>query len=315
MKSLFGVSNPNHYLLPLLLVVILIGKSEAQGLKEVVDSSECVRLQRKVHSLAGGNDNQQTYDTARFAVENCASQYNPAFPIEVDFGAATGACQYLSNDKNRWPPYREWLKKVLYLRIDSFYYCEDVMSMLSTFQYFNANRGRDNNGAIAVLQFLLDSGKCFSFFPNSIHERIAAGRREQRQAWRDTVKDSLATPFAADTVLPSLEDLDLQILRGPQYAAVKNGFTPSTMKKLLSVSSSENPFRSETTLRFELADAEYMKLELYDLLGNNLYSDTKLCGEGNNTWHIDGKSLPHSNIYARLSTIGGEVKTIKLTRE
>lgn len=284
------------------------------SLPSSADSDECVALQMDVHGLAQGGSYQKLYDSARYAIEQCALVVGLPFAIWEDFGGATAGCQYKSDDNNRWPPYREWLKKVLYYSPDSIYYCEDVEAIYSTLQYFNAERGNDVNGMLAILQFMKDSSRCLSFF-NHLEEDWAYLRHQQFVYWSDTVRNPLNTSKTQDTVLPSLEDLDLQILRGPQYAAVKNAFSPSnSAEKILSLQASENPFTDATTLIFRLANAEYMRVDLYDELGKPLYSDTHLYGEGTNEWLIPGGQLPHATIYARLSAMNGNVRTIKLAR-
>ncbi len=281
----------------------------------ISDSSECMGIQDRMWNIAAGGDYQQMDDSSRYAIEHCAT-YNNLFPhIWADFGSASTGVQYKSTDPNRFPPFREWLKKVLYLNRDTNYYCHDILAIFQTFTYFNAERGLDQNGALAVAKFLIDSNRCQNLFSDGFNKRWKDTRLDQHQRWRDTVMDSIKTPFATDTTLPTLEDLDLQILRGPQYAAVKDAFTPSKGTKITYLTVSENPFKNETTLRFGLRDAEYMRIDIYDLLGNKVYSDSKLFGEGAEEWKIDGKSLARGSLYARLSTMSGEVKTVKLVHE
>lgn len=281
---------------------------------DVTDSAECDRIQWGVHNIAVGGTYQEMDDSARYAIEHCATQ-NLFIAIWRDFGVASTGVQYKSTDPNRFPPFREWLKKVLYLNRDTNYYCHDILAIFQTFTYFNAERGLDQNGALAVAKFLIDSNRCQNLFSDGFNKRWKDTRLDQHQRWRDTVMDSIKTPFATDTTLPTLEDLDLQILRGPQYAAVKDAFTPSKGTKITYLTVSENPFKNETTLRFGLRDAEYMRIDIYDLLGNKVYSDSKLFGEGAEEWKIDGKSLARGSLYARLSTMSGEVKTVKLVHE
>ncbi len=273
-------------------------------------TSECTRLHKQVDYLYQAQNFLPLYDTARHCIEMCANQPN----IWRDFQGATFGCQYLSTDLHRYPVYQAWLKKVLYLNMDTNFYCADAYSILSTFTYFNDKRGYDQNGALAVLKFLLDSHRCLSWFQNPNPGQLwSKARYDQLKFWQDTVKNPTLTPL--DTTLPSLEDLDLQILRGPQYAAVKNGFTPSSLTKIEYLIASQNPFNKETTLHFGLHDAEYMKIEVYDLLGNKIFSDSRLCSEGEAEWRIDGQTLPRGSLYVRLSIMGGEVKTVKLIHE
>jgi hypothetical protein len=288
-------------------------KSAGVPLNDTLDYNDCTQKADATFSLAQGNDNQKTYDSSRYMIDHCA-QFNRLDGIGIwsFFGEATGGLQYISDDPNRWPPYRDWLKKVLYYNMDTDYYCADVEAILSSMQYFNAERGLDRNGSLAIIKFLRDSHLCLSHYYMD-PQVWTQTRTDQYNTWRDTSHSGHINPL--DTTLPTLEDLDLQILRGPQYAAVKNAFTPATNKKIEYFTISDNPFKEATTLRFGLSDAEYMKIEIYDVLGNKVYSDSQLFGEGNKEWIIAGKSLPEGVLYARLLTMGGEVKTVKLVHE
>jgi hypothetical protein len=296
-------------------IILIFALSVRDGISQSnFDSTDCSDLAWATYYLAGGDDYQKMYDSARYVIEHCY-MYNSFPPIHIwgFFGEATSGVQYLSSDPNRWPPYRDWLKKVLYYNMDTSYYCEDVVAISSSMQYFNAERGYDMNGALAILKFLMDSNRCSSFFTDSFNNIWKNTRKAQLNTWRDTSRDPAHNPL--DTTLPTLEDLDLQILRGPQYAAVKNAFTPSTNTKLEYLTVSDNPFKNETTLRFGLADAEYMKLEIYDMLRNKIYSDSQLFTGGDEEWRIEGKGILHGALFARLATMGGEVKTVKLMHE
>jgi len=284
---------------------------EVLGQNTYLDSSDCAQLQWSTHLLSQGSDFQKMYDSAKYTVEHCAI-YDVSPHIWADFGEATNGLQDLNKDPNRWPQYREWLKKGLYLNVDTNYYCSDVNAILSTMQLFNEVRGLDRNGSLAIIKFLRDSNRCMGWYFMA-PQVWTQTRQDQYTTWRDTAKNPKLNPL--DTTLPSLEDLDLQVLRGPQYAAVKDAFMPTSITKIRYLNVSENPFKSETTLLFGLADDEYMRVDIYDLLGNKVYSDTKLLGEGDKEWRIDGKSLAGGSLYARLSTMGGEVKTVKLMHE
>jgi hypothetical protein len=289
-------------------------KSKDNSLSIMADPvfDSCQFLQDRMWSIGQSGNYQVMYDSARIAIEKCGT-INGLFPhIWSDFGVATSGCQYMSKDKARFATYLDWLKKVLYLNPDTFYYCSDVKAMFLAFNWFNDQRGYDINGGLAVMKFLMDSNKCLGIIPD-LNKNWADARNEQYQFWKDTVGDWRGK--SPDTTLPTLEDLDLEILRGPQYAAVKNAFTPSTSKKIVSLSASENPFTDETTLRFALSDKEYIKVELYDLLGKVVYSDGGLFTEGDGSLRIEGKGIPRGHLYARLSTMGGEVLTIALVKQ
>ena len=76
-----------------------------------------------------------------------------------------------------------------------------------------------------------------------------------------------------------------------------------------------NPFNSETRIFFTCAKSMTLYLDIFDLLGNKLYSDSKFSELGNNSWVIYDRSLPRGTLYARISDGFGEVKTLKLEHE
>lgn len=269
----------------------------------ITDTNICNALSNKFQSLGGGGQYQQAYDTARSYIEHCAglSYSYSAFEFIGDYNSQRDTSRF------RFDEYREWLKNVLYLNTDSSYYCADVFQILETFGWFNDVRGKDIKGALAVDSFLVKSGKCpaSSKYIDSIN--IPAGWREIYNEWLDTLQNPSLTPF--DSTLPTLEDLDLGILRGQNGAHLLPISNSSIIGSLIA---SENPFTNETSLRIELNDAALLKLEIYDVLGKRLYSDSKFFEAGNENWSIEGKDLPHVQMYARVSTLSGEVKTIKL---
>jgi hypothetical protein len=277
------------------------------------DSSECADLQWQVHNIGRGSDYQKMFDSAKFVIEHCAEFDTLLYlPVSIDFGVASKGCQYMSGDLKRYSSYRDWLKKVLYLTRDSGYYCSDVMAILSTFQYFNDQRGNDINGELAILKFLIDSNRCITYLAGKPDWLWKQARQEQYDIWLDTAKHS--KPLV-DTTLPSLEDLDLEILKGLQFAAVRNTLNPSSNNKILFFAPVSTPFGKELSLNFDLADAEYMKVELYDILGNLIYSESQLFNSGYHFWHVRASQLPYGIIYARLSSFKGETKSVKLLHE
>ncbi|MEI8134497.1 MAG: T9SS type A sorting domain-containing protein [bacterium] len=267
----------------------------------------CTRLKNNGHNAIQAGEYVQANDTLRLYIEMCANQ-NGSFHA---FSELDGAVSFMNDVNNRWLEYRNWLKKVLYLNTDTLYYCSDVSSMITTFQYFQPGRGVDNNGEVAIIDFLLDLNRCpenkFSLidFRNSI-------RSVQVKIWRDTVgADSIHKPL--DTSAVTLESLDLQILRGPQKAVSPDRQSGSAITLFLATN---NPFTDATVLRYELADAVPVRLVIYDILGREVFSEGEgMKQAGEHKIAIDGKLFPSGTYYARLSTLSGEVKTVKIVHE
>lgn len=286
-----------------------IDSSNFSNLSSSQDGEDtCGLLFQKGRSLRGGSDDRKGYDTLRYAMEQCANyKYSPSYFLSINGDVAN-----MSNDTLRFVDYREWLKKVLYLNTqDPNYYCADVQSIMFSMQYFSG-RGYDYNGSLAILKYVIESGKCpKQFFPN--YDSLWPGtRRDQYHNWRDSVHDSIATPF--DTTLPSIESLNLQILYGPQYIVHEREVIDAQAIK--SFTASKNPFASSTELQYSLRSTAAVRLEIYDALGKEVYSDQLgFRSPGDYTLKLSTALWASGSYYARLSSLVGGVVSIKLVRE
>src|SRR6187402_1015970 len=160
----------------------------------------------------------RSYDTLKLYIENCANHFDSWY----EFRYIGASVQYQDGPQERYIGLREWLKKVLYYNIEvPNYYCADVQEIMTSFFYFEG-RGKDYLGALAVAKEIYDRGLCQNWdFIYDYGNRYKNTMDQVTKIWRDTVQDSIATPL--DTTLPSLEELDLTILRGPQ-----NSVAPAT---------------------------------------------------------------------------------------
>jgi hypothetical protein len=273
-----------------------------------VDTSICEHFAITADLLGSSKEYQKAYDTARAYIEYCAELSN-SYNTFPDIG---GYNAQRTDDLHRSEEYREWLKKVLYLNIETNYYCADVTQILHTFGWFNDQRGRDHRGALTVLYFLVQTGRCpklTAYYDTAV---IPATWNELYAVWFDTVKNQTLTPF--DSTLPTLEDLDLGILRGKPSDVKK--FVDTKYGPIISnIIALENPFSSETKIDFTLREAAAIKMEIFDVLGKRYYSTEKVFDEGKNQIAVPGKDLPHGILYARFSASDGTVKTIVLRHE
>jgi hypothetical protein len=272
---------------------------------------ECSRLYYVGKDYSYSNQSgylKMGYDTLRHFIEDCAT-----YPNVADGAPAWGAfsridaCVALMDTSNiRWLEYREWLKRVLYLSSDSMYYCSDVTSMLRTFSYVLPGRGPDYNGLIAVFDYLIQSKRCPDQIDYLLGQR-AYYRDYQYEIWlSDTTKQF-------DTAAVSIDSIGFSILKGPQFGAVKNH--PFQNAGIGEIRAKKNPFTNETTLETTISDAMMLRLEVFDVLGKQLYAENEFFSSGDVKWKLDGKLLPKGSLYARVSTIGGAVKTIKLVKD
>jgi hypothetical protein len=218
----------------------------------------------------------------------------------------------MSSTPQRFEEYREWLKKVLYYNtIDSEYWCADVNEILGTFSYFNDRGEPDLLGRLAVLKYLKESGKCSKLFVVENYESVRSGTLATiYNHWKDTTQDTSGT--RPDSSLPTIEELDLTILYGP--SKVVHDF--HSQSEILALSAKDNPFKQEIELRYELASGSSIRIELLDQLGRSMFSEVLGWQTyGKKYFTIRSSHLDGGVYYARLSTLKGEVKTLKLIKE
>jgi hypothetical protein len=250
---------------------------------------------------------KQGYDTLKTFMESCAKVFSDSWH---SFNDLDGCVTEMDTANIRWLEYREWLKKVLYLSDDSMYYCSDFNSMILTFVYLVPGKGVDYNGGVALIDYILEHNRCPDQTAYWLDQRKAT-RSHQVQIWQDTVTNSELTPL--DTSVVSIDSIGFSILKGPQFGAVK-AHSPNTTS-FGELRASKNPFTDETTLETTITDAMMLRLEVFDVLGKQLYAENEFLLAGDVKWRLTGKSLPRGVIYVRISTIGGIVKTIKLAKE
>ena len=263
------------------------------------------------------SDKRKGYDTLKAFIESCAAldKIDGYGPPRSAFSPISSDVADMDTINSRYLELRNWGMKVLYLSQDTLYYCTDVDMISGTLGHYLANggsgRGIDVNAIVAVIDYLLNENRC-PFETQSLLDSRVYIRNNQVTYWRDSVTDTLKTPL--DTSAISIDSIGFSILRGPQFGAVRpsgirNGFGLSELK------ANRNPFKDETTLQTHIEEATVLKLEIIDLLGKSLYSESKFFVGGDIHWVVNGKSLPEGSFYARLSTHEGDVRTIKLIKE
>ncbi len=276
--------------------------------------SYCSFLYSKGYMNATRTDLQSKhrgYDTLRLFIESCATSSSIpgcGLPFHA-FGDLDGCVADMGSNNSRWYEYREWLKSVLYLSTDSNYYCADAGSIIGSLRS-PVGVGDDINAIVAVTDYLLSVNRCPDLKKSFIEDRQYIRDFEAR-VWRDSVHNPLLTPL--DTSAVSIESIGLSILRGPQFGSVRRVAHSGGI--LGSLRAKRNPFSTETTLNIEVGDIVMLKLELIDILGTVVYSESKFCTDEKAEWEITGNVLPSGTLYARVSTHSGEVRTIKLIKE
>ena len=80
---------------------------------------------------------------------------------------------------------------------------------------------------------------------------------------------------------------------------------------------SPNPVNSGTIISFGISKEAYVKIEVFDILGNRVSSAgfESLFEPGNKAIPISLQGLPSGTYFARIVTAYGEVQTLKLVKE
>lgn len=252
---------------------------------------------------------KQGYDTLKAFVEKCAPDTNFRGTQQA-FTGMNGAIQYMGGEMTRYLEYREWLKSVLYLNtVDPGYYCAAVEAIM--FTYMRDGTYTHNFPAqLAILQYLLESGKCDK---DILLQYYKETRDMQRKTWADTTTVD-TNLVKMDTTLPTLEDLDLEILRGPQQGSVPSETYASPA--LLEVRATTNPFTSSTEIEYTLGRTAQVEISVYNALGQAIWSQPFGAVRDARTHHISiGSDLQPGTYFLRVATLTGDVRTLKLVKQ
>jgi hypothetical protein len=250
---------------------------------------------------------QLALDTLKRYVETCYSE-DESWKA---FTSMKGPVQWMGEeDPAIYSRQREWLLAVLYYNPDTMYYCEDVFSIVHTMRR-NGDRGYDVNGMMSVWKYIIEENRC-PYVTDMLASGWEDGRHQQRLVYDDTVTDRELYPL--DTTLLTLEELGLELLRGPKGAVVNEGV--NGQPGILSFTASSNPFKTETTLNFTLGSKELISLSIHSVLGEEVFSTGigKVYEIGDHQIPLFAEDLPSGTLYARLTTLGGEVRTVKLIK-
>lgn len=235
------------------------------------------------------------YDSLRLYVEHCT-------PIDTETWRAFNP---MTNDVTLMSPrsdslfvlYRRWLISVFFLNTTQpLYRCQIIGAFQSSF-HFGYNGYPADICALTVFNFARTYSVC----------RISA--------YADTVfsKDSLySVQLGHDpSHLPPLDSLGLGFLNDLLLTPRSTGNSSTDL--FSSVRVSPNPFQEETHIELTLSRSAKVRLEVFDVLGARVYdSDFIQYPEGSNSITLAAGRLPRGTLFARCSTAGGAVETVKL---
>ena len=169
------------------------------------------------------------------------------------------------------------------------------------------------NRSLAVLKWLIDHSDCdTTMFKREYDE----GRASQLETWHaDTTIGHL------DTTLPplsSLGGLDTLLAKHALFQNQKGIVYSSDL--ITAAIATPNPTNTGPVLTFGMAQNAYVRIELYDLLGNVAARDGRstqfeqYMSAGNHSVPIDMSALPAGTYYARIVTAYGETRTVKIVK-
>ena len=288
-------------------------KGHSQSIQDAdTNSASCGMLYNKALSYSNNLAKQMEYDTAKKFIEQCphdryASQ---AFRMIIEGEAPLERTQ---------PDIRAntlvWLKSVLYLNTtDSAYFCQCLEAIQGVLPLppdtSEAVGSTDMNIGLAVMRWMILNTTCET---PALWEEYEGTRLSQREHW---LNDTNA--YKLDTTLPSMADLGLDTLLARHFQLSVGASGPDNFASIMpSFSVTDNPFEKQTTLRFTLNQAAYIRIEVFDQLGREVFGDGtgRVLDPGSHETPVDGRNFAPGTYYLRISLGTGEVRTIKLIKE
>ena len=268
----------------------------------------CDSLWTKINYYDGYRDWQDLYDSARAFVMHCTEDPR----VGSMFGYIWAAAEQLAGrDTSMWRKYLSWMESVLYLNTSDDYFCVCVehFSFKPTDTAGETAYWRQQNKGLALLRWLIQNTDCDTALLKANYNATRAG---QYSDWRnDTTVLYDTTLLPLDSIEPGLQEL---LERHFLYAVAPEVPMPAILSN---VSASPNPVNSGTVISFTMGKEAYVRITLYDVLGQQLGVSAfeSLFQPGNKSVPISLAGLPAGTYYARLQTAYGEVQTVKLVKQ
>jgi hypothetical protein len=256
-------------------------------------------------------DFKKSYDTLTYFVQQC-----PTNPYAVNtFGRLSTDVQGGGNGS--FPDcllsFREWLLSALaWNPHNAAYFCADVMEIGGTFGTKDTSWAVANtvtNKGLSIDYWIMHNPLCANSFDSELYTN---SRGSQRETWFNT-QDTSNVPL--DTTIYSMHDLGLDSVL--IYAAMLGVHSGQTETIISSATAYPNPFGEGTVVSFSTSREAYVKVELFDVLGNAVAATSfeSVLQSGNHSVPIATHNLAAGTYYARILTTYGEVQTVKLVKE
>jgi len=293
-------------------------KGKRQPLSSKADSETCATLYNKEYGYERNRDWEPMYDTGKKFIETCydyvngQGDFNDVFG---DIGAAMGvfarANTGLPQDTSIFIETRRWLESVLYLNTtDPSYFCLCVAYMAGTFRSVSDTTEtltwKSENCGLAIERWLwMNDPQCDT---QDMKRNYNATRSSQREDWLND------TTVLYDTTLPTIAQLGLDTILEKHLLL---SISKPPQGYITNATASPNPLNTGTIISFGISKEAYVKIEVFDLLGNRVSSSgfESLFEPGNKAVPISLQGLPAGTYFARIVTAYGEVQTVKLVKE
>ncbi len=253
-----------------------------------------------------------SYDSLKKFVETCPNA--PDAP-KAFYLMGMDVQELEASDTSLWHDFQGWLRSVLYLNTTNpAYFCQCVQEINPRLYFVPDVRGQagmyQTDTSLALLYWVINHTSCDTPFVAHLYWQ---SRLSQYQTWQ--TDSSIGNHYPFDTTLPTMHDLGLDTLldRHFLYADVYETFHGI----ITNAAASPNPVSSGTIISFGIRKEAYVKIEVFDLLGNRVSSAgfESLFEPGNKAVPISLVGLPSGTYFARIVTAYGEVQTVKLVKE
>jgi len=256
---------------------------------------------------------QQAFDTLRYFIETCPhNAFAPSTFLSISSAMVEihgpGGGSYRAT-------YEAWLGSVLYLdTTNPEYYCacaEQVAGYLPLPHdtlpgYFS----RWTNIPLSVIDWLIHNTTCDT---PALSQEYDQSRQSQLEQWANdpTAYKLDTTLLPLDSIQPGLQEL---LEKHFLYADVSERRGPDI---ITNATASPNPLNTGTIISFGISKEAYVRIEVFDLLGNRVSSSgfESLFEPGNKAVPISLQGLAAGTYFARIVTAYGEVQTVKLVKE
>ena len=270
--------------------------------------NNCDSLRSKASRYLYLHEYQQANDTIKHFIEVCYNDPNAPLQFQ-NFIASLGPLT--TDDTSLWLEGRQWLESVLYLNTTTpEYFCKCVEAIAGTYNSPSDSTEslwwKEMNRGLAIDQWLVDHTTCDT---PGLQNGIYGARASQYSDWLND------TTVPLDTFEPSMHDLGLDTLLARHFLFGVS--EEKTQSIILSATASPNPVNTGTVITFGINQEAYVKINLFDILGQEITSPgyEGLFQPGNHAIPLSLQGLPGGTYYARILTAYGSVATVKLVKE